>query len=125
MDHHAPHILQNKTFKSLSKEAVQEILRRECFFDPKMQIFLAVWKWSKHNRNTDIRAVVSYVRLPLMDLSYLLQVVRPSDIIDPNELLDAIEAENAFKYLKYRTALWSEENVATEKFHSRTIHSCS
>uniref|UniRef100_A0A1B0AFL5 F5/8 type C domain-containing protein n=1 Tax=Glossina pallidipes TaxID=7398 RepID=A0A1B0AFL5_GLOPL len=81
-----------------------------------------VLEWSKHNRNTDIQAVVSYVRLPLMDLSHLLQVVRPSGIIDPNELLDAIEAQNASKYLKYRAALWSEENVSIEKFHSHTTH---
>lgn len=56
-----------------------------------------------------------------MDLEHLLQVVRPSGILDPDKLLDAIEEQSTSKYLPYRAALWPEENVATAKFVSRTI----
>uniref|UniRef100_A0A1B0AIK8 BTB/POZ domain-containing protein 9 n=1 Tax=Glossina pallidipes TaxID=7398 RepID=A0A1B0AIK8_GLOPL len=122
MDRNAADILQHETFKNLSKESLEEILRRDSFFAPEVQIFLAVWDWGKHNRNVDIQSVVSYVRLPLMNLDHLLQVVRPSGILDPNKLLDAIEEQSTSKYLKYRAALWPKENVATAKFASRTIH---
>uniref|UniRef100_A0A1B0AX67 BTB/POZ domain-containing protein 9 n=1 Tax=Glossina palpalis gambiensis TaxID=67801 RepID=A0A1B0AX67_9MUSC len=122
MDRNAADILQHETFKNLSKESLEEILRRDSFFAPEVQIFLAVWEWGKHNRNVDIQSVVSYVRLPLMNLEHLLQVVRPSGILDPNKLLDAIEEQSTSKYLKYRAALWPKENVATAKFASRTIY---
>ncbi|KAL9879720.1 BTB/POZ domain-containing protein 9-like [Glossina fuscipes fuscipes] len=122
MDRNAADILQHETFKNLSKESLEEILRRDSFFAPEVQIFLAVWEWGKHNRNVDIQSVVSYVRLPLMNLDHLLQVVRPSGILDPNKLLDAIEEQSTSKYLKYRAALWPKENVATAKFASRTIY---
>lgn len=55
-----------------------------------------------------------------MNLEHLLQVVRPSGILDPDKLLDAIEEQSTSKYLPYRAALWPMENVATAKFISRT-----
>lgn len=97
------------------------MLRRDCFFAPEVQIFLAVWKWSRYNPNVDIRSVVSYVRLPLMNLEHLLQVVRPSGILEPDKILDAIDERSTSKTLPYRAALWPEENVATAKFMSRCI----
>uniref|UniRef100_A0A1I8M4A6 BTB/POZ domain-containing protein 9 n=1 Tax=Musca domestica TaxID=7370 RepID=A0A1I8M4A6_MUSDO len=121
MDRNAADILQHDSFKSLSKESLEEVLRRDSFFAPEVQIFIAVWEWCKHNPNVDIKSVVSFVRLPLMNLEDLLHVVRPSGILNPDKLLDAIEEQNTSKYLPYRAALWPEENVATAKFVSRTI----
>ncbi|XP_065364039.1 BTB/POZ domain-containing protein 9 [Calliphora vicina] len=121
MDRNAADILQQESFKNLSKESLQEVLRRDSFFAPEVQIFVAVWEWCKHNKNVDIQSVVSYVRLPLMNLEHLLQVVRPSGILEPDKLLDAIEEQSTSKYLPYRAALWPEENVATAKFVSRMI----
>ncbi|KAM7349591.1 BTB (POZ) domain containing 9 [Cochliomyia hominivorax] len=121
MDRNANDILQHESFKSLSRESLEEVLKRDSFFAPEVQIFLAVYEWGKHNKNVDIQSVVSYVRLPLMDLEHLLQVVRPSRILKPDKLLDAIEEQSTSKYLPYRAALWPEENVATDKFLSRTI----
>uniref|UniRef100_A0A1A9WK51 BTB domain-containing protein n=1 Tax=Glossina brevipalpis TaxID=37001 RepID=A0A1A9WK51_9MUSC len=122
MDRNATYILQHETFKNLSTESLKEILRRDSFFAPEIQIFLAVKTWGEQNRNADIESVVPYLRLPLMNLSQLLQVVRPSGIVDPNKLLDAIEEQNNSNYLKYRGCLWPKENVATAQFDSRTIH---
>lgn len=56
-----------------------------------------------------------------MNLEHLLQVVRPTKIIDNGKLLDAIEEQTTSKNLPYRAALWPDENVATSKFASRTI----
>lgn len=121
MDRNAVDILQQESFKNLSKESLEEVLRRDSFFAPEVQIFLAVWEWCKYNKNVELQSVVSYVRLPLMNLEHLLQVVRPSGILDPDKLLDAIEEQSTSKYLPYRAALWPEDNVATAKFASRTI----
>lgn len=49
--------------------------------------------------------MVSYVRLPLMNLEQLLRIVRPCGILDPDRLLDAIEEKTTAKSLLYRGAL--------------------
>jgi len=48
---------------------------------------------------------VARVRLPLIHLEDLLSVVRPSGILDPNHLLDAIVEKTSSKSLHYRGAL--------------------
>lgn len=143
MDRNAADLLHHDTFKMLSKvglnigigfsidmlllsscflqESLEEVLRRDCFFAPEIQIFLAVWKWSRYNPDIDIKTVVSFVRLPLMNLDDLLQVVRPSGILEPDKILDAIGERNTLKTLPHRAALWPEENVATAKYMSRCI----
>ncbi|EDV95344.1 BTB/POZ domain-containing protein 9 [Drosophila grimshawi] len=121
MDRNAADLLQHDTFKMLSRESLEEVLRRDCFFAPEVQIFLAVWKWSRYNPDVDIKTVVSFVRLPLMNLEHLLQVVRPSGILEPDKILDAIDERSTSKTLPYRAALWPEENVATAKYSSRCI----
>nr|XP_014103739.1 BTB/POZ domain-containing protein 9 isoform X1 [Bactrocera oleae] len=120
MDRNATVLLQHESFRALSMESLKEVLRRDSFFAPEVDIFLAVWEWCKNHTNINIDSVVSYVRLPLMKLEDLLQVVRPSGILDADKLLDAIQEQTTSKYLPYRAALWPEENVATSKFHSRT-----
>lgn len=121
MDRNAAELLQHDSFKMLSKESLEEVLRRDCFFAPEVQIFLAVWKWSRYNPDIDIKTIVSFVRLPLMAQQDLLKVVRPSGIFDANQILDAIDEISTSKTLPYRAALWPEENVATAKYMSRCI----
>lgn len=54
---------------------------------------------------SSFQTVVSYVRLPLMNLEQLLKIVRPCAILDPDRLLDAIEEKTTSKSLLYRGAL--------------------
>ncbi|KAH8386811.1 hypothetical protein KR093_002722, partial [Drosophila rubida] len=125
MDRNAAELLQHDSFKMLSRESLEEVLRRDCFFAPEVEIFRSVWKWSRYNPDIDIETVVSLVRLPLINLEDLLQVVRPSGILKPEildaKILDAILESSTSKTLPYRAALWPEENVATAKFMSRCI----
>ncbi|XP_034107142.1 BTB/POZ domain-containing protein 9 [Drosophila albomicans] len=125
MDRNAEELLLHDSFKMLSRESLEEVLRRDCFFASEVQIFLSVWKWSRYNPDIDIETVVSLVRLPLISLEDLLQVVRPSGILKPEildaKILDAIDECSTSKTLPYRAALWPEENVATAKFMSRCI----
>lgn len=56
-----------------------------------------------------------------MSLEDLLSIVRPSQILNPDLLLDAIAEKTTSKTLHYRGALHQDENVATVKFGSKTI----
>lgn len=66
-----------------------EVLQRNSFFVPEVDIFRGVSAWCKANEDTD-DLVLKCVRLPLMSLNDLLFVVRPADLVKPEILLDAI-----------------------------------
>ncbi|GAB0091414.1 BTB/POZ domain-containing protein 9 [Sergentomyia squamirostris] len=121
MERNTTDILKHDTFKGLSQQSLIGILERDSFSAPEVAIFTAVREWCAVNSESNIDLVVSYVRLPLMNLEQLLTVVRPSGIIDPDRLLDAIEKKTTSKFLPYRGALWPDENVASPKYDSRTI----
>ncbi len=130
MDRNATAMLVHESFKNLSQESLCGLLKRDSFFAPEVLIFGAVSNWCKVNQTTDIevylynynsrltlrmtfffkfillkQSVVSEVRLPLMNLEQLLKVVRPSGILSPERLLDAIEEKTTSKSLLYRGAL--------------------
>ncbi|KAL1403682.1 hypothetical protein pipiens_005596 [Culex pipiens pipiens] len=122
LDRNAGEILQHETFRTLSEDSICSLLLRDSFFAPEVQIFQAVYDWCKCNADgRSVDNVVSKVRFSLMTLEQLLGVVRPSGILDPDHLLDAIAEKTASTQLPYRGALWPEENVACNKFSSKTI----
>ncbi|XP_078464702.1 BTB/POZ domain-containing protein 9 isoform X2 [Lampetra fluviatilis] len=114
-DKHAAGVLQSDGFFSLSKGALLRILSRDSFAAPERDIFSAVVAWCGHNPGEDAREAVAAVRLPLMNLSELLDRVRPSGLLSPDAILDAIKARSQGRdsELNYRGVLLAEENVAT------------
>ncbi|XP_053674687.1 BTB/POZ domain-containing protein 9 [Anopheles nili] len=124
MDRNATDILQHETFRNLSLDSLNSLLSRDTFFAREVEIFQAVYDWCRCNADNvhNVDDVVRKVRFSLMSLEELLSIVRPSGILDPDRLLDAIAEKVSSKQLPYRGALWPEENVATPKFNSRTIH---
>lgn len=72
-------------------------------------IFQALCRWCRHNCNNEVAAqeVMSAVRLPLMSLMEMLNVVRPSGLLSPDNLLDAIQtrSESRDMDLNYRGML--------------------
>uniref|UniRef100_S4RLR5 BTB/POZ domain-containing protein 9 n=1 Tax=Petromyzon marinus TaxID=7757 RepID=S4RLR5_PETMA len=116
-DKHAAGVLQSDGFFSLSKGALLRILSRDSFAAPERDIFSAVVAWCVcgHNPGEDAREAVAAVRLPLMNLSELLDRVRPSGLLSPDAILDAIKARSQGRdsELNYRGVLLAEENVAT------------
>uniref|UniRef100_A0A182YNJ8 BTB/POZ domain-containing protein 9 n=1 Tax=Anopheles stephensi TaxID=30069 RepID=A0A182YNJ8_ANOST len=124
MDRNASEILQHDSFRNLSLDSLSSLLMRDSFFAREVEIFQAVYDWCRCNADNveNVDGVVEKVRFALMSLEELLTVVRPSGILDPERLLDAIAEKVSSKQLPYRGALWPEENVATHKFNSRTIH---
>ncbi|XP_048083498.1 BTB/POZ domain-containing protein 9 isoform X1 [Alosa alosa] len=118
MDRHAPDVLESEGFLSLSKTALLTVVRRDSFAASEREIFQALCRWCRHNgEGAECQEVMSAVRLPLMSLSEMLNVVRPSGLLSPDDLLDAIQtrSESRDMDLNYRGMLIPEENIATMK----------
>lgn len=130
-DAHAEEVLEHASFKELFKDSLCSLLARDSFFASEIKIFEGVRKWIEYNSDlnaTDLREVVGNVRLPLIELEDLLDVVRSSHLLEPNQLLDAIQMQvNQSKtqlkahQLRYRGKVLMNENVASKKHNARVM----
>ena len=96
MDQNAAEVLGTDSFSMLSKNSLIEIIKRDSFCAPEVQIFRAVVDWINANDDAtekDIKAVLSQVRLTLISLHELFHTVRPTRFFDADEILDAIKAK--------------------------------
>lgn len=87
--------------------ALLNIVLRDSFAAPEKDIFLALFNWCKHNSKENHAEIMQAVRLPLMSLTELLNVVRPSGLLSPDAILDAIKvrSESRDMDLNYRGML--------------------
>ncbi|XP_061667814.1 BTB/POZ domain-containing protein 9 isoform X2 [Syngnathoides biaculeatus] len=118
MDKHAPDILNSDGFLTLSKTALLTVVRRDSFAATEREIFQALCRWCQQRcESGDTQEVMAAVRLPLMTLTEMLNVVRPSGLLSPDHLLDAIKLRSESRYmdLNFRGMLLPEENIATMK----------
>uniref|UniRef100_A0A8C2JE88 BTB/POZ domain-containing protein 9 n=1 Tax=Cyprinus carpio TaxID=7962 RepID=A0A8C2JE88_CYPCA len=118
MDRNATEVLKSDGFLTLSKSALLTVVRRDSFAASEKEIFQALGRWCHHNGDgPEAKEVMLAVRLPLMTLSEMLNVVRPSGLLSPDDLLDAIQtrSERRDMDLNYRGMLIPEENIATMK----------
>nr|XP_033340113.1 BTB/POZ domain-containing protein 9 isoform X1 [Megalopta genalis] len=114
MDKHASEVIQHESFLQLSAAALNELISRDSFYAPEIDIFLAVQAWVKANSDTTDRSVLDKVRLSLISILDLLNIVRPSGLVAPNIILDAIatKVQRRDSDLTYRGRLLIDENVA-------------
>lgn len=92
IDENAEELLEHESFKFLYKESLIVLLSRDSFFVPEIKIFQAIKGWIECNPDVkpeDIKEVVSQVRLPLINIEDLLEVVRPTGILDANFLVSS------------------------------------
>lgn len=88
--------------------ALLTVVRRDSFAASEKEIFQALSRWcQQHEDGADTQEVMSAVRLPLMTLTEMLNVVRPSGLVSPDDLLDAIKtrSESRNMDLNYRGML--------------------
>ena len=78
-----------------SQVALQEVISRDSFCAPEIEIFRAVQQWSDKNPDENVTNIVRRVRLPLMDLDELLNIVRESGMISADAILDAIKTKKS------------------------------
>lgn len=124
LDQNAIDVLKHETFVQLSYASLIDLLERDSFYAPEVEVFRGVCRWYQHPGNEDIDGrVMSCIRLPLMRIADLLSVVRPTGIVKADTLLDAIaERKNAnISTLRHRGHLIMEENVATAQMGSLVI----
>ncbi|CAG7824543.1 unnamed protein product, partial [Allacma fusca] len=97
-DANAGTLLDHPSFLSLSPAGVSELISRDSFCAAEEKIFETVCSWVRQNQDhPDSHLVLEGVRLPLMNLQYLLDTVRPTKLISPELILDAIQAQNQAK----------------------------
>ena len=123
MDANAAEILHSDAFLLLSSSSLGEVLSRDSFCAPEIDIFHAVRRWHEQNLEEDAQTVMRVVRLPLMNLEDLLNKVRLSSMVTADVILDAIKLKNESRDmdLKYRGFLTPEENVATLRHGAQVI----
>lgn len=94
-------------FVLLFQTALLSIVQRHSFAAPEKDIFQALMNWCKHNPKENHTEIMQAVRLPLMSLTELLNVVRPSGLLSPDAILDAIKirSESRDMDLNYRGML--------------------
>lgn len=92
---------------SLFQAALLSVVLRDSFAAPEKDIFQALMNWCKHNPKENHAEIMQAVRLPLMSLTELLNVVRPSGLLSPDAILDAIKirSESRDMDLNYRGML--------------------
>ena len=84
--------------------AVKSIISRDSFCAAEVDIFRAVWAWSKANPGENIQSILQEIRLELVTIQDLLKVVRPTEMIQADILLDAIQSRTELRDtdLRYR-----------------------
>lgn len=93
LDRSAVEVLSTDGFSCLSVTGLMDIIKRDSFCAPEVQIFRAVKAWVENSEEataTDISKVLDKVRLPLISLHDLFHTVRPSELFSADALLDAI-----------------------------------
>ncbi|XP_041447892.1 BTB/POZ domain-containing protein 9-like [Drosophila obscura] len=115
MDNNMVDLLKHDSIQMLSKESFEEVLGRESFSAPEVEIFRTLCKWRENNPNEDNQTLFSLVRLPLMTIDDLLHVVRPSGIFKSDIIFDAIDQVNIGKNLPHRVVTLPGENLTSAK----------
>ncbi|XP_029676985.1 BTB/POZ domain-containing protein 9 [Formica exsecta] len=114
MDKHASEILQHESFLQLSPTALSELISRDSFYAPELDIFLAVDSWVKTNPEVNNREVIAQLRLSLISKVDLVTVVRKATFMTDTDIVNAVYVQLLGKQseLPYRGRLLIDENVA-------------
>lgn len=107
IDENAEELLEHESFKFLYNTSLIILLSRDSFFVPEIKIFQAIKGWIEANPDVkpeDIKEVVSQVRLPLINIEDLLEVVRPTGILDANFLVSSSPQTSPQSFLNFFSA---------------------
>ncbi|CAG2161843.1 unnamed protein product [Oppiella nova] len=126
IDRQALDVIRSDAFYSLSAPTLKEMISRDSFCAQEIDIFRAVSEWTQRNTTSAdvLKDIVSCIRLSLISVNDLLSIVRNSCLVDPNDILDAIQAKNESRDtdLQYRGCLLPEQNVACSRFNSQVLN---
>lgn len=123
MDGHAVEILVQESFLGLSEAAVRTVISRDSFCADEVDIFRAVARWAQANPEQEVRGILGEIRLSLLSITDILRVVRPTELMPAELLLDAIQSRTDCNdtQLRYRGFKRPEENVALPKLGASVL----
>lgn len=92
VDMNASAVLKSEGYLSLPQQALVELLSRDSFFAPEIDIYNGIRRWMEANEVpiAECQPLLKMVRLHLLPMEDLLAGVRHSGCYGPNEILDAI-----------------------------------
>jgi len=109
IDMHAPEVLTSEAFLVLSHSALSELIERDSFCAPELDIYYGLLKWREHQKeaSADSRDLLNLIRLQLIPRASLLGEVRACGHFKPDDILDAIylSDQDATVDLKHRGML--------------------
>lgn len=92
VDMHAPEVMKADGFLSLSQTALTELIARDSFFAPEVEIYHGIQSWMDHNnvQKEDAGDLLAGLRLQLIPQDNLLKEIRMSGMFDSDKILDAL-----------------------------------
>lgn len=92
VDMNASQVMKSDGFCSLGKQALVDLLSRDSFFAPEMDVFSGIQQWMEVNEcsPSDKKELLQVVRLSLIPIDCLLNEVRECKLFDDSDILDAI-----------------------------------
>ncbi|RZF39905.1 hypothetical protein LSTR_LSTR010533 [Laodelphax striatellus] len=124
MDSHAPDIITHPSFNQLTASGLKELVERDSFFAPEVDIFRAIVEWIRVNKlgaGPQRDSILATVRLPLISIVDLLTIVRPHQLIQSDTILDAIQTTVSRAAVRRRGCLLPEENMAHPKYGTQVV----
>lgn len=114
MDKYASEIIQHESFRQLRDTTLSELISRDSFYAPEIDIFLAVDLWVKANPEVDKSKVIAQLRLTLISEVDLVTVVRSTNLISDSTLVDVLTVLyiKSKSELPYRGRRLVDENIA-------------
>ena len=99
IDSHATEMTSSEGFLSLSQVALIDLLSRDSFFAPEIEIFKAIVQWMEKNNVCvdEARDLLKVVRLQLVSNGDLFNIIRPSGLYQPDQILDALHCQSEKK----------------------------
>uniref|UniRef100_A0A182UYQ6 BTB domain-containing protein n=1 Tax=Anopheles merus TaxID=30066 RepID=A0A182UYQ6_ANOME len=117
VDRNAIDVLRHETFQNLTFESLCRLLDRDKFDAPEVDIFLAVHKWYQAKEDADAaqyKKIYDKVRFPLMSHNELVTVVRPTGVLQSDQLLNIVAEKETLYKLRNRGVV-PGENVVKDK----------
>lgn len=92
----APAVMKSEGFLSLAQPALIELLSRDSFFSPELDIYNGIRRWLDANEVPleEIKSILKTIRLQLIPMKELLRDIRDSGLFEANDILDAISLIN-------------------------------
>ena len=102
IDSHATEMTSSEGFLSLSQAALIDLLSRDSFFAPEIEIFRSIVQWMEKNNISVEEAsdLLKVVRLQLVSNNDLFNIIRPSGLYQPDQILDALHYQSEKKPLE-------------------------